>query len=228
MSLPTFVKNLSIATLGAATITVASVNQASASPLVNGDFETGDLTGWTTFTTSNGTLGEGYPQVVPFDTDNNGTLSNSAKFRVGEGFYTGIHEGGGIFQNVLLSAGNLNISANIAALGGRFDNASGGKVQLLFDNVVLDSHDFSNISAGQAEYSFLSSINNVTAGLHEIRFLFTRPFVQNSITPTQYIDNIVLSGTATQAVPEPTSMLGLLAVGSLSAFSLIKRKQQQS
>ena len=28
----------------------------------NGDFETGDLSGWTQFTTANGTMGSGYPR----------------------------------------------------------------------------------------------------------------------------------------------------------------------
>ncbi len=44
---------------------------AVASLITNGDFETGDLSGWTTFTTTNGTIGT--PAVVPFNT-------NSARF----------------------------------------------------------------------------------------------------------------------------------------------------
>ncbi|WP_196519563.1 PEP-CTERM sorting domain-containing protein [Nostoc sp. WHI] len=232
MTILSLVKNLSLATVGALATNLVAFQQVSASPLINGDFETGDLTGWTTFTTPNGTLGEGFPNVVSFDTDNDGISSNSAQFRVGKiNFVNNEYEGGGIFQNVNLSAGDLTISADIASFGGEiFNNASGGKFELLFDNVVLDTYDFLGIDANVGEFSFLSSLSNITAGLHEIRFLVTRPFLQGPTptqyddTPTQYIDDIVISGTATKSIPEPTLILGLLAIGAVSVSSVRKRQ----
>jgi len=46
----------------------------------NGNFETGDFTDWTQFTTPNGILN---PAVVLFDTNGDSTATNSAQFRVG-------------------------------------------------------------------------------------------------------------------------------------------------
>ena len=66
--------------LAACVAALAVTLVASAAPVPNGDFETGDLTGWTTFTTTNGTIGT--PAVVPFDTTGSGA-SNAAEFNVG-------------------------------------------------------------------------------------------------------------------------------------------------
>lgn len=229
MAISSLVKNLSLATVGAMAMNLLAFQQASASPLINGDFETGNLTGWTTFTTPNGTLGQGFPNVISFDTDNDRISSNSAQFRVGSIDFTRQYEGGGIFQNVNLLAGDLIISADIASVLEERNNESGGKVQLLFDNVVLDTHDFLDIDANTPKFSFLSSLSNISAGIHEIRFLFTRPFLQDDRiqTPIQYIDDIVISGTATKSIPEPTSMLGLLGICAVGVGSIMKRQQQQ-
>lgn len=122
---------------------------AQATPLINGDFEAGNLNGWTTFTTVNGTLGTGFPNVVSFDTNNDSVATNSAQFRVGQvSFQSGVYGGGGIYQMVSLGAGSLSISADIAALGGPVvSNLSGGLFELLLDGVLLDSHDFGRILA---------------------------------------------------------------------------------
>jgi hypothetical protein len=80
--------------LAACVAALAVTLVASAAPVVNGDFETGDLTGWTTFTTANGTIGT--PAVVSFDTTGTGA-SNAAKFNVGRQVLgSGAPEGGGI------------------------------------------------------------------------------------------------------------------------------------
>ena len=86
---------------------------ASAAPVPNGDFETGDLTGWTTFTTASGTIGT--PAVVSFDTTGTGA-SNAAKFNVGQRRrLAGIPQGGGIYQSVNTAAGEFDVSADVAA-----------------------------------------------------------------------------------------------------------------
>jgi len=51
---------------------------SSQGQLVNRDFQTGDFTGRTFFTTSQGGLGQ--PAVVLFDTSDTGTPSYSARF----------------------------------------------------------------------------------------------------------------------------------------------------
>ena len=178
----------------AVVLTLGAMTAAKADPIINGTFETGDLTGWTTFITSNGgngTLGTGFPLVVLFDTNNDGSTSLAAQFRVGKVNGNGGAKGGGIFQSVSLFAGSLWITADIAALGGSADNAAGGFFELLLDGVVEDSHDFGSILAGASEHSTLSYYIDLPAdGTHEIRIRMTRGYTQSASTPTQYIDKM--------------------------------------
>ena len=117
--------------------------------LINGDFETGDLTGWTAFTTSGGTTGAGLPDVGPFDTNNDGTATNSARFNVGRAIGTGVgaREGGGIYQNVnILTGGSYSLRADVASFDNmNTSNLDGGLFELLFDGTVLDSVDFGGV-----------------------------------------------------------------------------------
>ena len=171
-------------------------------PLVNGDFETGDLSGWTTFTTDNGTLGN--PSVIPFDTDNDGIATFSAQFNVGQVTFEGfdMQRGGGLFQEVNLTAGNLTISADIASDHPfAFCNSDGGTFQLLVDDAVVDSHDFGEMCGPVTKYSTLvASLPINTAGIHEIRFLITRGGLRSGVT--NYLDDVLLSGSATKIVIE--------------------------
>ena len=119
-----------------------STSSAKAVGLINGDFQTGDLTGWTVFTTNNGTNGSIFtriydipqcsvkpllcygdrplPDVTSFDVTDNG-VSESVRFNVGSNYINVdangnlIGRGGGIIQEVTLSDGVLNISVDVAA-----------------------------------------------------------------------------------------------------------------
>jgi hypothetical protein len=173
--------------------------------LINGGFESGDLTGWSTFTTAQGTLGTGFPQVIQFDTNNDGSTSLTAQFRVGGVQGSGFGGGGGVSQTIQLLEGNLNIAVDIAAVGGSANNGEGGIFELYFDGNIVDTFSFGGINTAITEYGTLSAVlPTIAAGQHDIAIQMRRPFEVGSTTPTQYIDNVVLTGSA---VPEPTGLL---------------------
>ena len=180
-------------------------------PLINGDFEATDLTGWTPFTTTNGTLGPGYPQVVLFDTNNDGTPTSSAQFSVGQASNAGettdnVWEGGGIYQTVHLAEGEYLITADIAVAFGIPQQGiatPGGLFELLVDDVVVANHNFGDVYKNTTQHSLLASVPVYSTSYHEIRFRITRPG-----TPAaelhQYIDNVLLSGGPESTDPPPS------------------------
>ncbi len=142
---------------------------AQSNLLVNGDFATGDLTGWTTFTTDHGTLGPPQlPRVEPFDLTAPGISSPSVQFQVGYIGVGGGDQGGGIFQDVNLSSGGTySLSADIAASSPGV-NAQGGDFELLFDGTVVASDSISLIDVNQIIRGELTAVlSDVTPGTHQ-------------------------------------------------------------
>lgn len=180
---------------------------ATTNLLTNGDFETGDLTGWTVFTTANGTNGVAMPDIVLFDTCTAGVENYSVKFNVGT---TVLHQpgGGGILQNVYLPGGTYMLQSCTAVLDDRgSSNIDGGLFELLFDGMVVDSYDYGEVELGTTYRSLLSNLGMVTAGMHEVAVRITRTHESMDITPWQYLDDVNL-------IPEPMT-LSLLALGGL-------------
>ncbi len=183
-------------------LSVVIGGQAYAEPLVNGGFETGSLSGWTVFASSNGTLGGGaFPGVYDFDTTGDGVVTKGVAFKVGKKDLRGAgesHEGGGIFQIVTAEeAGELTITADIAAsyVSAKHEkNLAGGRFELLLNNVVLDSHDFGPIPTNSTQRKRLRAHSQVPAGPHEIRLRVTRPYLTTVTTPAplQFIDNVTM------------------------------------
>jgi len=197
----------------------------ASSLLVNGDFQTGTLTGWTAFTTSNGTNGVGLPNIATFNT-NGMSASDAAHFNVGEVTFDRTQQGGGLSQSVVVTAAGLyTFSADIASqddAGGSI-NAAAGFFSILIDGVAVTSVDlgpFSFPSPLQILRGELSGSTTLSAGSHTFGIEITRPFLSNSSnTPDQYVDNLTLN---TAAVPEPATWL-LLGTG-LVGVGLAKRR----
>ncbi len=216
----------------AAAVSLACLAGATqAGPILNGDFETGNLSGWTVFSTTNGTNGTGFPTVGSYDTDNDGATNAAARFRVGKamnGAQFAPTGGGGLFQTFDAGlGGTVDISAAIASINPFLfgTNAAGGLFELLLDGVVLDSHDFGPITVGRPEFDTLGvTAAPIAAGMHELRFRITRNFVQGDGSPLQYLDDVELSVTPSLATPEPTS-IALLACGGLGLLAARRRKQ---
>jgi len=206
-----------------ATIALLSPITASAQ-LHNGDFSTGDFTGWTLFDTANGGIGN--PAVVPFDTAGTGTLSNSAQFEVGQisgqiggGTNPG---GGGIFQNVTLGSGILNISLNAATQAGGGINADDGTFELILDGDVVDTWA-SGPNPGNVNQIFRSTLSysgEINAGVHEVEIEMVRGYgTESGDTPYQYIDNVAL-----EVIPEPSAYAAGIGVIVLVGTALARRK----
>jgi hypothetical protein len=220
-----------VAMTGCVAAMTFAANPAHAASLVNGNFETGDLTGWTVFTTTNGTNGTNVlnftslPTVTLFNTTGSGA-SNSAQFEVGQvsGAGGAIPAGGGITQNVTLASGNVNLAVDVAAFSSG-NNGSGGIFALLFDGATLNTFDTADISFNTTERSTLTASTTVSAGLHSIGIQMTRPYGSGTgNTPYQYVDNFAISGTATNSatVPEPFTAIGSL-IGGTTAFRIRKK-----
>lgn len=204
--------------------------------LINGGFDTGDLTGWTTFTTTNGTLGGIGSEVVAFDTNGDGTADPAARFRVGQDHWAPSgFEGGGIRQSVTLGAGAVTLSADVAAWAAVWGNNSGGVFELLFDGAVVASHDFGFIPTGDTKRATLWASFEVAGGLHDVGLLMRRPFPDGDTTPLQLVDNFSLRGGAVDVdtfdepplqAPEPGS-LSLLGLGLLGLARARQRRHRQ-
>ena len=208
-------------------LAVTSSVSAHAAPFQNGEFDSGMLDPWTDFTTPLGSIGaSGETQVVMFDTNDDGFDSFAVQLNVGQIISINMNpEGGGIEQTFSLADGNLSISLDIASINpGNTDNGSAGIFQLLFDDVVLDTVDFGAIGARETQFGTLSgAVPTVSAGTHTLAIRVTRPFLNlgGSPTPLQYIDNVVLAGSA---VPEPGTA-ALLATGLL-ALAVLRSRQR--
>jgi len=197
----------------------ALVPTANAAIVTNGDFATGDFTGWTLFTTPNGSLGpsgSGLPAVTSFNVTGSGA-QNAAAFNVGEVVFNSTQQGGGLTQTVTLPGGPISFSANIAVTAPLSFNFEGGVFNVLLDGILEDKVDIGSTGLGAVIRDTLSFTTTESTGAHTLEILVTRPFINDNVTPDQFITNIDIAAV----VPEPAS-LALLAAGLLG-FAAVRR-----
>lgn len=215
-----------------APLLVFAMAGATQAQLINGNFETGDFTGWTEFNTVGGSTPYGQEaggtvlyQVVQFDTAGTGTPSYSAEFEVGEVSGVigggGLGQGAGIYQYVPLNAGQMNISLDIAAVSPS-NNGDAGTFELLVDGNVVASNPLGGIGYNQTIRSTLSYSGVITAGTHQIAIDIRRGGgTEYPDTPFEYLDNVTLNVTP---VPEPATTL-FMPVGVIALAFGIQRRQ---
>jgi hypothetical protein len=195
---------------------------ASADVLMNGNFQTGTLAGWTVFTTSNGTNGTGLPDVVSFNTTGSGS-SDAAQFNVGAVVSNSTPQGGGLSQTFLISAaGVYMLTEDFASQNSNGEsNGDAGTFSILIDGVTVATDDLGDIGAHTTLMGSFDELVNLSAGTHTIETEITRQF-QSAVgdTPDQYIDNISLIARAT---PEPSSFV-LFGTGILGLAGAVRRR----
>lgn len=208
---------------------VVSFSNAQAT-LVNGDFQTGGLSNWTTFTTANGTLGSGRPTISNFDVAGSGLGSSALGLSVGyltppcsfPGIYCPLPtEGGGIKQTASFSGGLTLLQADVAVANSTLYgglNGDGGTFSLFLDGLLLDSFSIGEITAGTVQRGHLEFTSFVSAGSHTLEILVTRQHSE-SRSLTQYIDNVAVS-----AAPEPTTT-SLFGLGMLALVAFMRKRR---
>ncbi len=201
---------------GALLATSALVAQA-APILVNGDFETGDFSGWTTYTNAGGVIGT--PAVVSADVVQ-GTTSLAARLRAGEVTVdNSVTLGGGLSQTFSVGSNGLFLfQADVMAEGTpQYANADGGSFALFVDNVSVASFAAGEIAPSQLIRNTLSYTGLLSTGSHTLRLETTRRWQTSDNTPFQYFDNAKVT-----AVPEAGSvemvLVGIAMVGGVQAW----------
>lgn len=178
-----------------------SATTPPAGVLFNGDFEAGDLRGWTRF----GPPGARVDTTV-FDVDGDGRASWALVVRE-----AGYSHQVGVAQQVRLTDGALELEVWVDATAGN----GAGEVSLVFDGVVLASHDFGSANANPPHPTRLrASVPHVTAGVHEVRLMFERGMGASAGTPWQYFDDLRLWGSAVPARPAAPDALAAARVAA--------------
>ncbi len=199
-----------------ASLAIFAAQAGATNLLVNGSFQSGDFTGWTLGTTSNGTAGAGFPIIATWPVNNTG---NAWEGEVGEVNFTNAPEGATLSQTFNSGAGAATVSIDWAALGGCCQNADGGQFYLLIDNAEVASYQVGTINPSQLLDGTLSANVNLSAGSHTFEVEVLRSYLSAAGTPFQYVTHADVEGT----VPEPGSLI-LMGSGVLGLAGILRRR----
>ena len=172
---------------------------------VNGDFETGDFTGWDIGFTPNGMTA--YQSVDQFDLGYG--MSYAAGFAACQIEYDqGVEEGVILTQNMYLTGGfTYDLGFHAAAYrpygGGNYD---GGTFWLVVDDYVVSSWVSGYIAGGDPP--LLSSVDGqytpAASGYYDVGVMITRHYICPGDTIYQYVDDFYIT-----PAPGALALLGL-------------------
>ena len=191
--------------------------QAGATNLiVNGSFQTGDFTGWTLGTTSNGTAGAGFPVVAAWPLGG----MNAWEGEVGEVNFDGTQQGATLTQSFTAAAGSADHLYRLGSTAPYAGNADGGEFTILLNGTQIAQYDSGSINQGQTLNGILSGTGSLVAGTNTLQIDITRKYISVAdLTPLQYVTGIDVEGT----VPEPGSLI-LMGSGVLGLAGVLRRK----
>ena len=201
---------LAVLAVGVAALGLAGAVRANV--VTNGDFETGNASGWTI-------VKGNWMQEAGVGYVGHGLNSLCFWCRAGTGQYGWDDPKVYLKQNLWLIGGTeYNFSADVAASSGS-NNGDGGTVAASLSGYgPLASHSFGTIGASEWKFATLEAQFTVPAtGTYELVCTASRRAgIGPGNTPADYLDNIMIT-----IIPEPAS-LSLLGLGGLGL--LLRRK----
>ncbi len=192
--------------------------QAGATNLiVNGSFQSGDFSGWTLGTTSNGTAGDGFPVAAAWPL---GGGLNAWEGEVGEVSFDGTQQGATLMQSFNSAGGAASLSLDWAVSAPFSGNADGGEFTMILNGVQVAQYDTNNVNQDDLLNGVLTANANLNAGNNTLEIDITRRYISVSdLTPLQYVTGVDVDGT----VPEPGSLI-LMGSGVLGLAGVLRRK----
>jgi len=185
----------------AASMAAALAGHAAAQSFTNGNFETGDLSGWTVVNTPNGVGAPG--SIQTFDIDGPGPLGSTfvATFMVGNVVsMPGNQAGVEMTQSLSLTAGT-QYTVDFDWAAGRVSttgNAEGGVFSVIVAGAIVGQVAAGGISGTNPNpvYGHLTAhFTAASSGPTDVGLRITRPYLSPGDL-TDYVDNITISGGA--------------------------------
>ncbi len=203
-------KSLNLTLLGLALFAATSFSVGGQQVVLNGDFSSG-LDYWTLVQPPNNIVVTAQPGS--FDIADSGPLSSGNDFYAHVGYDSLIN----LQQTVPLSAGiTYSFYADIATSTPLY-NVDGGTISVFVNSNCINSHSF---GAGIGQVTSISGIYTpLQSGNAVLSIDFSRSYLEDGYTPTDWIDNITLT-----VVPEPSASL-IIGCG-LAGVVLLRRGQR--
>lgn len=180
---------------------IGGAGPVSAEVLLTTDFESGTLSEWTVFSTSNGTLGgKGFPSVAMCGHVDTIAPSRCFHIQAGQQSYAlghNVQQGGGIELKRRTIPGILRLSARVGVTyhsPNKKRNLHGGLFEWLVDGQKVADLDIGPIENGATvQHEFTGKVL-VKAGWHLIQLRVTRPFQSGTgqPSPVQSVDDVMV------------------------------------